>query len=397
MWRQSRGYRARLVLCLVLGLLNIALGLSFIYVSKGLVDIATGRQEGGFWTQVWILAAMLVLRLAVYSVRYWISGRTTQQLTNAMRSRIFLSVMLQPWHGREDKASGDIMSRMTEDLRVVVDCITGDLPALVLALVQLLAASWFLFEMQPGLLWTLLCIMPVAVALSKLYYKVMRQLTRQVRSDEADIQSHVQESIQNRALLLSLGRVPLMDERLTDKHAQLFGTYTRRLAFSIKTHVFVQSGFSIGYYTAFAWGAYGLMQGTVTYGMMTAFLQLVAQVQHPVLNLSSLLPSIVKATTASERIREVCGHNEAQPMPSDDAASQTSDGAMGSQPSGGVADGQLAALRGVRLEHLTYRYPDGEREIIHDFNYEFTPGSHTAIIGPTGSGKSTLVRLLLGF
>lgn len=381
MWQQSRGYRLRLVVCLALGLAHIALGLAFIYVSKGLVDIATGREEGSFWRQVTILASMIVIRLAVYSVRYWVMGRTTQQLTNTMRSHFFLSVMRQPWHGREDRSSGDIMSRLGEDLRVVVECIMGDLPSLILAFTQLIAASWFLFSLQPGLLWALLCIMPVAIFLSKLYYKVMRQLTSQVRSEEADIQSHMQESVQNRALLLSLNRVPLMDERLHTKQHQLLLTYVRRLAFSIKTHVFVQSGFSVGYYTAFVWGAYGLMQGSVTYGMMTAFLQLVAQVQHPILNLSSLFPAIVRATTASERLREVIAPPVGQSLIDIDTP----------RP---VRTSQ--ALGSIRLDHVSYRYPDGDQEVISDLTFHFAPGSRTAVIGPTGSGKSTLIRLLLG-
>lgn len=381
MWLQSRGYRLRLTASLLLGLTNVALGLTFIYVSKGLVDIATGRQTGDFWPHVGLLALMVVLRLATFSFRQWVSGRVTQQLTNAMRSRFFLAVMRQPWHGREDRASGDIMSRLSEDLRVVVECVTGDLPALILAIVQLLAASWFLFTMQPGLLWALLCIMPVAILLSKIYYKVMRQLTRQVRSEESDIQSHMQESVQNRPLLLSLGRVDLMNDRLDQKNEHLLSTYTRRLSFTIKTHLFVQAGFSVGYYTAFVWGAYGLMQGTVTYGMMTAFLQLVAQVQHPILNLSSLLPAIVRATTASERLREITTAPDGLSLldldPSHRISTEVEPG-------------------GIRLCHVTYRYPDGDTDVIRDFTHHFAPGSRTAIIGPTGSGKSTLIRLLLG-
>lgn len=380
MWRQSRGYRLRLTVSLLLGLTNVALGLAFIYVSKGLVDIATGRVEGKFWPHVGLLAVMVALRLATYSLRQWVAGRIGQQLTNAMRSRFFLAVMRQPWHGREDRASGDIMSRLGEDLRVVVECVNNDLPALVLAIVQLLAASWFLFTMQPGLLWALLAIMPVAILLSKLYYNTMRGLTRQVRSEEADIQSHMQESVQNRPLLLSLGRVALMNDRLVDKNDHLLSTYTRRLAFTIKTHLFVQAGFSIGYYTAFVWGAFGLMQGTVTYGMMTAFLQLVAQVQHPILNLSSLLPAIVRATTASERLREVTTAPDGQSL-------------LDIEPRPALPEGQLG---GIVLDHVSYRYPDGDEDVIHDFSHRFEPGESTAIIGPTGSGKSTLIRMLLG-
>ena len=377
----SRGFRLRLLWSLTLGLCNIIAGLIFIYISKGIVDIATGRQEGNMWHEVAFLALMLVLRLAISGLRQWVNGRTTQQLVNSLRGRLFHSVLNAEWHGREDRKSGDVMSRIGEDLRVVVGCITSDIPAIVLSLFQLVAASWFLFQMQPQLLWILFCILPFAILLSKIYYKKMRRLTREIRTEEADIQSHIQESVENRPLLLSLQRTGLMSDRLDSRQWTLFGTYSRRLRFSISTHLLIQAGFSVGYYTAFVWAAHGLMTGAVTYGMMTALLQLVAQVQNPILNLSSLFPGLVQATTASDRLREI------------DNESPSSE--KGEAPSPQRVQGE-SLLLGLRLSHVTYRYPDATHDVLHDFSHTFLPGTSTAIIGPTGSGKTTLVRLLLG-
>lgn len=378
-FEQSSGFRLRLLWGLTLGLLNIVCGLLFIYISKGLVDIATGKAEGSLWQHVGYLAFMLVLRLAISGLRQWVMGRTQQRLVNSMRSRLFRMVLNSPWHGREDLKSGDVMSRISEDLRVVVDCITNHLPAIVLCCFQLFAASWFLFTLQPKLLLVLFLILPFALVLSKLYYKTMRRLTKQIRTEESDIMSHIQESVQNRALLLSLQRTGLMSERLISRHSQLFGTYSHRLRFSIRTRLLIQSGFSIGYYTTFVWAVYGLMTGSVTYGMMTALLQLVAQVQSPILDLSSLFPSIVQAGTAAERLEEI------QYQPKEKTQTTTQAVAL---------SGQMPF--GLGLSHVCYRYPDGGEDILKDFSCTFPAGSSTAIIGPTGSGKTTLVRLLLG-
>lgn len=376
----SAGFRIKLLWCLVLGLLSILCGFAFIYVSKGIVDIATHKLDANLWQYVAILATMLLLRLSITGLRAWVNGRTNQQLVNATRSRLFQSVLNAPWHGREDRQSGDVMSRMSEDLRVVCSCITSDIPALILSLFQLIAASWFLFILQPKLLWLLLLIFPFALLLSKLYYKTMRKLTKEIRSEESDIQSHIQESVQNRPLLLSLRRTGLMADRLMTRHGQLFGTYSRRLRFSIRTRLLVQAGFSIGYYTAFVWSAIGLMNGSVTYGMMTALLQLVAQVQNPILDLSALFPSIVQALTAGERLQELIGGDSAPALPNEERSK--------------IIEANVPY--GIKLEHVSYRYPDGDQDVLHDFNYTFQAGTSTAIVGPTGSGKSTLVRLLLG-
>lgn len=376
---QSKGYRLRLLLSLTLGLLGIIFGLLFIYISKCIVDIATGKMEGDFWTYVGILALMLFLRLALRGLSLWVTGRVSQGLSNTIRGRLFGEVLNSPWHGREDRKSGDIMSRIGEDLRVVVACITGDIPDVFLAIFQLIAASWFLFSLQPKLLWIVLVIVPVAIVFTKLYYKTMRRLTKQIRMEEADIQSHIQESIENRPLLLSLRRTALMIERLVTRQDHLFDTFSRRLRFSISTRMIISAGFMTGYYTAFAWSAYGIMLGTVTYGMMTALLQLVAQVQNPILNLSALFPAIVKATTAGERLQEL-ENAESSPIINKEKDSKR------------VSD----EIMGLQLQNVSYRYPDGEHDVLHDYTCTFAPASSTAIVGPTGSGKSTLVRILLG-
>lgn len=379
-YEQSKGFRLKLLLSLTLGLLSIIFGLLFIYVSKCIVDIATGKMEGDLWTWVGILAFMLAMRLGLRGVNLWVNGRVSQSLVNAMRSRLFGEVLGSPWHGREDRKSGDVMSRIGEDLRVVVECITRDIPDVFLATFQLLAASWFLFSLQPKLLWVVLVIVPVAVVLTKIYYRTMRQLTMQIRREEADIQSHIQESVENRPLLLSLRRTGLMIERLVGRQDHLFQTFSRRLRFSISTRLLISSGFMVGYYTAFVWSAYGIMMGTVTYGMMTALLQLVGQVQNPILNLSALFPAIVRATTAGERLQEL----------------ENPDHTYYIYKEGEPARAGRGTMLGMELRGVSYRYPDGERDVLHDFSCTFAPGSSTAIIGPTGSGKSTLVRLLLG-
>lgn len=387
LYQQSAGFRLRLLWSLILGLLSISLGFAFIYVSKSIVDIATHKMQGDIWQYVAILATFLLLRLGVSALRSWVNGRLYQRMFNSMRSRVFDSVLNAPWNGREDLLSGDVMSRLSEDIRVVVSCITSDLPSIFLALFQLVAAAWFLFVLQPKLLLCLLIIFPLALGFSKIYYKTMRRLTHEVRSQESGIQSHMQEAIQNRPLLLSLHRTDLMSQRLDSRHHGLFGVYSRRLRFSISTRVVIQAGFSVGYYTAFVWSAFGILHGTVTYGMMTALLQLVAQVQSPILELSNLLPSIVKAMTSVERVSELSPTLLSPQKKGHEASARSSELPAGSSS---------YPLLGLRLEHVSFRYPDSEGDVLHDFSHTFQPGTSTAIIGPTGSGKSTLVRILLG-
>ena len=374
----SQGHRTGVILSVVMGVVNVGLGLYFIWVSKGVVDVATSHDATAFWPMVALMAGVMVLRLVLMGVRQYIIQHTNIRLVNSIRQRLFHEVMNAPWQGREGMAVGDVMSRLGEDLRVVTTCLTSDVPSLILSLCQLMAASWFLFVLQPSLLWALLALTPVAIVLSKAFYKTTRRLTQEIRQQEADITSHMQESLLNRPLLLSLQRVPLMVERLMKRHEQLLGTYHRRISFTIQTRLFIHFTFMAGYTLAFVWGAHGIMLGTVTYGMMTAFLQLVAQVQHPILSMSELLPQFVQATTATERLKALSSNIETETAISAEEKNTP------------------AIPQDISLQHVSFRYPDGERDILSDLNLAFPAGSATAIVGPTGSGKSTLVRLLLG-
>ena len=136
---------------------------------------------------------------------------------------------------------------------------------------------------------------------------------------------------------------------------------------------FFGAAFSSGYIAAFLWCVYGISKGALTFGVMTAFLQLVGQVQRPLVNLTRQIPSLIYSTTSVDRLmdmedapKEVAGH----PV-------------------------KLAGTAGIRVENLDYRYPDGKRMILQDLTFDFPPLSRTAIVGETGAGKSTLIRLML--
>ena len=133
-------------------------------------------------------------------------------------------------------------------------------------------------------------------------------------------------------------------------------------------------GFLGGYAAAFIWGVVGIRDGVVTYGMMTAFLQLVGQVQRPIAELARQIPAFIHATTSVERLMEL------------QELEQEAD----------TESVRLSGAPGVRLTDVHFHYPERPEAVLDAFSYDFAPGTLTVIMGPTGSGKSTLSRLVLG-
>lgn len=367
--------------CVFLGVVRIAASLSFVWVCKELVDIVTGVSERGLYGCMAIMLGIMVVQL-ISGVAYSYCERYgVMRVQLDLRETLFSRVMSSEWTGRERFGSGDAVNRLEEDIRVISELMCIHVPGAIITLVQLVAASVYLLMMAPGLMWVLLVLMVAAVVGSRLFFWKLRSLTSDIRSLDSDIQQLVQENLQNRVVVLTLIGVARVVTSLEALQSRLRGKTVSRLNYNAVARGFMSFGFMGGYAAAFLWGIFGIKSGAVTFGMMTAFLQLVGQVQRPVADLSRELPAFIHALTSIERLMEL------------EELSLESDG----------PDWGAYGEAGVRFESVDFSYPGvfGNDEmmypkVLENFSYDFKPGSMTVIAGPTGVGKSTIVRMMLG-
>lgn len=361
--------------CSLLGLVRIAASLSFVWVCKELVDVATGASTAPLAGRIAMMACIMAVQLASNVAYSYCEKYGILQTQNALRHRLFGEVLASEWSGRERFGSGDAVNRLEEDIRVVSELLCSHIPGAAVTLCQLVAASAYLLLMAPGLLWVLLILMLVGIGGSRLFFLKLRSLTSDIRGLDSDIQQLIQENLQNRILALTLigtarvlGTLGSLQSRLKTKTAE-------RLNYNAVARGLMSLGFMGGYAAAFIWGILGIRSGAVSFGMMTAFLQLVGQVQRPVADLSRELPAFIHALTSIERLMEL------------DSLPAEEDGPRW------IADGAA----GVRFSGVSFKYPDASgQEVLKAFSHDFRPGTLTAIAGPTGAGKSTLVKLILG-
>lgn len=372
-WGQIKGLRHCFFVNCLIGFARVLISLLFVWVCKHIVDIATQKSDGDIVLWMCVMVAVIISQLAInmYLQRYREKNRL--DISNQLRYQLFGSVMRSRWNGDSSLHSGDTVNRLEEDIKTLCATINETLPSLFIMAFQLICASVFLFAMQAGLLWVLLVIMPVALVVSKIYYRRLRKLNGDIRRLDSDIQSHIQENILKRVLILSMVRVEECMDLLSGLQGSLSGLSMDRVVCSSRARMLVSLGFMAGYCVTFCWGAFGIVEGTITYGMMTAFLQLVNQVQNPIVNMSRQLPQLIQTVTSVERLRELS------------ALQQES------------ADGQhiMRGPLGIRIENLCFSYQEADGPVIDNLSYDFAPGVSTAIIGGTGTGKSTLMRLLL--
>lgn len=373
LWDVSRGFRLRILLNSLIGILHVGVSLLFVWVSKSLIDIATGQLDSSLALFISIMAACIIVQLVLSVMGSRLNTQNEITLRCHLRHRIFTHLMESRWTGREALHTGDVLNRLAEDVATVTNTLCRVFPSIWVTVVQLAGAFLFLSHLDVRLAGVMIFIMPIALLLSKSYMQKMRRLTREIRTTDSRVQSHLQEHLQHRTLISTLEYTPRVTDGLASLQSGLQKQVMHRMNFSLFSRTMVQIGFSVGYAIAFLWGVFGLYEGTVTFGMMTAFLQLVSQVQRPMVDLSRQIPAFIHLTTSIERLAELCD------LPLEEQGTPI----------------RMEGVPGVRLEGVTFAYSGGKRNILQNFTHDFRPGSLTAVIGETGAGKSTLLRLIL--
>ena len=364
-----------------------ACAVAFVYVSKVMVDNATamfaaqaaGAAEtvGTIWTNLgkWACAmiGIVVFRILLNSLRSYIQTKTDVKLRNRLRSRMFDQLLNTRHENSASLHTGDLVNRVFEDVRVVASAVSVSLPNTIGSCIQFAAALIFLLILDLRLAIVIAVILPVGIIGGKYITYRLRSLTHNIRNSDSKVQVHIQESIQHKTVIQTMDYVDNSSSALIDLQSALYGNELKRVRFSIAARITMALCMSGGHAIVFLWGVFGISTGAVTYGMMTAFLQLVSQLQRPLLEMSSSVPSLIHAIASVDRIIEI------EEIPRDKADEAR----------------HLAGVPGIKIENVTYAYPESDTEIFTDFSHNFLPGSRTAIVGPTGIGKSTLIRLLL--
>ena len=388
--RNSMFYRLQMVLNVLLGVAYVGSSLAFVWATKWTIDIATGAVRAGragavaeylgkdqqLDTAIGLLIGIIVLQVVLGFASRWIQAVLGIKARNTMQERLFSRLLSCDWIAVRKYHTGDVLNRVMQDVNVVVKLLTEEAPQFITTLVQLAGAFAFMYLMDRRLAVIVLCIAPAFILFSKLYFRKLRSLTHEVRSLESEVQSCIQESLQHSLVVKTLEKVDYVTSRLMNCHIRLRRKIVEKTWYGSVSQLVMNAGFATGYLVTFVWGVKNLEAGVITYGALTAFVQLVGQIQAPIRTLSQFIPVFVSAFTSSERLMEL----EAIPLET-------------TTVEGTAAETELHGP--LRFENVTFQYDVHLRKVLDGFCYEFPVGSSTAIVGETGAGKTTMIRLML--
>lgn len=383
LWRNSQGDRLRVSVRVLVGILQVALGLLTVWLSKHFIDetIRVGS-DSDIVKMVALLVVTVVMGVLCRQLCYYLNVQSCIRGANRLRARVFSGVFLRNLFDKKSLHSGDVSSRVMKDVEAISDATFDTLPQMAVTTVQLIGAFLLMRWFDPRLAWALLLLTPFVLALGKLISRLLRKMTAEIRESESRIQVHVQECVENDAMIRSMESEGFVKRILESLQERLMGKVTTRSRFTVLVRVLMGLAFGLGYMLAFVWGGIGLRHGTITFGVMTSFLQLVGQIQHPIFTLLNSAPTVIHATASIDRVDEILQENKIDERP-----------LFGSKVSAGPIEPYGSA--GVRIDNVSFGYGNGP-DILDKVYFDFGRGKKIALMGETGAGKTTLFRLMLG-
>lgn len=371
LWRLSAPFKWGIATLMLARSLLSALGVAMALVNKYVIDLASAALDMR-WS-ILLAAAGTAVSLAGSLMLSAFSVRLTERYSCHVRQGVYARILASQWSARVGYHSEELLSRLTSDVNAVTNGLVGVLSALLSTAVQFVLAFFVLWRYDWTVALLAAAIGPLAVLFSYVVSRRLKRLQTALQQSEADYRVFLQEQLAHADVVKAFegeGRSLDSLDRLQQERLRLV---VRRNRWSILLKGGVSVLFSGGYLAAFVTGALKIAAGTMTYGTMTAFLSLVNQVQTPVYSGSRILAQMVGVLASASRVMELAS------LPAEPVEPVTSNG---------------TAL-GLRLDGLTAGY---DREPVLDgLTAEIAPGSFAVLMGPSGIGKTTLIRVLLGF
>lgn len=375
-------YRLQIVMYVVIGLIATAMGLGVNVASKYLIDSVVSHNSETIAKSAVLAVGLGVTQILVGAFISRIASVVGTKISNEIRGNVYEHITFSKWEDIRKYHSGDLLNRIEGDVGAVSNSIVTFIPSVFTKAAQFIGCLIVVLYYDPTMAIFAFMSAPFLVISSRISTKMVRKYNKESREMNGKILSFYSESIQNLQTIKAFDITKRYVEQLkTNLHLYRKIRLDHDKFSIIMTICMSIIGLAVSY-TCYGWGVYRLWQGAITYGTMTLFLQISGQLTSSFSALVSLLPSAISIATSAGRIMEIT-NLPLEESKDDKKAKKMEESADES----GII---------VRCDDLTYTYPDGDKPVVRNISFTAVPGETIAFIGPSGEGKTTILRLILG-
>lgn len=375
---QTLGGRRWLIafLCVIQSALAIS-GIVFALLMRRTIDCAVLGQISAFYQSVISIAALIFAQIALRALNHYVEDDTRAVIDNRLRQRMFHGILKSEYADMKEYHTGELMNRITSDSSVITDGAVTLLPSILSMIVRIIGVLLVMRTIEPWFVVVFLVGGILVTALSVIPRKFQKRLHKRVQEEDGKVRSFLQESLESLLVIRAFGceqKIEAENEKNMNLHRRVRRTRSNTYnLFGSGLRILMQCGYLFG----FTWCGIGILEGRITYGTLTAVLQLIGQIQTPFASMGSAFPKYATMLASAERLMEI-----------------TEKASRKEETTAGTREEVYEKMENISFAHVSFAY-DSDRPVLRDESFCVKKGEFAALIGSSGIGKSTIMKLLL--
>lgn len=375
-WIFSQGKPAypTLIISVIIGSITSAVGVYNTMISKNLIDAATSGQVNIVIKWLTVMVAIIIFNLVFGTINSLLSTYTNNKIYNELQKKFFSHVTYSEYMANSKYHSVGLLTRITSDTSTINGFICGTVPSMIYSSITLIISFFTLLSINPFIAVFTVLVFPMLLIMNKLLGTRIKKFYKDIQDQSIKYNSFVQESIQNLMIVKTFCAEKRTISNLTKLQSEKFKLLFKQTLFSSLVGIAFSISSSGLYFVVFAWGALNLVSGTITFGTMTALLQLFNKVRSPLSSLAGCYSPIITTLAACERLMEL--------------------EEMALEKGSGSLDIDSYSYPSIEFNNVTFGYKE-DSPVLKNISCTINPGETIALVGPSGQGKTTMIKLLL--
>lgn len=372
---------------ILLTIIQTVLGISsviFAFILRSIIDSAASQNRSGFFSFLIFLVVLVAAQILLRAVVRWLEEKSRSSIENVLKDRFFSKILRKDYASVTAVHSGEWLNRLTSDTVVCANGTVEILPNVVGMLVKMLGALFMILTLEPRFAWVLFPGGTTLIFLTYAFRKVLKKLHKTVQEQDGKLRIFLQEHLENLLIVRSFSAENQTENEAQEKMASHKSTRMKKNRFSNLCNVGFSTAMNGMYLLGLGYGGFGILNGTVSYGTLTAMLQLISQIQSPFANITGYLPKFYAMTASAERLIKIENFENDCP-----------DGTLENAE---VKQFYNKNFAGIAFENADFTYKKSDDIfVLKNVNLQIEKGDFVALTGHSGCGKSTLFKLLMCF